>query len=385
MSIYSARKTLIEAPIIDLVESVTKLKLDKITLDTAADICKKSGFTPEAVYVDQFKKEWVSDTLGLDKDDVNYKNAFLSPSTHFITWLSKRVQDPFHVSYRAVNKATKEYGFEFASLMHKTRWVQEVAWAKKMRNDPDGITCIFANLFLMATRKNPSKVFLSLVEIGANLVEDAAFFGSNLHDLNADEIRTCNVTSADWKPLFLRYSYKNFSSKVGEMPEEKKEKAIQQVRNIYQSEIEQEGLKGSFDYINSYPLSSRLMVVMKAISRGFNSNFVCHCENIFLTELKNLKVKQEHGVSLEQTFLLWLKSASIPPIAEISDAEILRRHREVASLNSYWIANLPNDYKEFNSSSKTNFIAWRDLVLSGQREAPLNPKADYLFYLIQET
>ena len=56
MSIYSARKTLIEAPIVDLVENVTKLKLDKFTLDAAADICKAVDFDPNAGYVESFKK-----------------------------------------------------------------------------------------------------------------------------------------------------------------------------------------------------------------------------------------------------------------------------------------------------------------------------------------
>ena len=195
MSVFSAKKTLIEAPIVDLVESVTKLKLDDFTIQTAKDICIKHDFDPEQGFVDQFKKEWVSDTLGLDKSDEQYKNAFISPSTHFLTWLSQRVQNPYHVTYRAVDKASKQYGFEFASLMHRTRWVQEIAWAKKMRNDPDGITCIFANLFLMASKKNPSKVFLSLVDLGADLIEDAAYFASNIHDLNEKEIELCSVTS----------------------------------------------------------------------------------------------------------------------------------------------------------------------------------------------
>ena len=279
--------------------------------------------------------------------------------------------------------ATKEYGFEFHRLCIKRDGHKKYV-GEKMRNDPDGITCIFANLFLMASKKNPAKVFLSLVEIGANLVEDAAFFGSDLHDLGVSEIEKCSITSEEWKPLFLRYAFKNFSSKVGEMPIAKKEKAIQQVRNLYNMEYEKKALGGSFDYLNDFPLSSRLMVVMKAISRGFDSNFVCHAEAIFLNELKNLRVKQEHGSSLEQTFLLWLKSATIPHLPELADDEIKRRHKEVASINSYLIQNLPSDYQELDASNKQHFIRWRDLVLSNTRQAPLNPKSDYLFYLIQE-
>ena len=123
---------------------------------------------------------------------------------------------------------------------------------------------------------------------------------------------------------------------------------------------------------------------MKAINMGMDSNFICHAESVFINELKSLRVKKEQGKSLEQLFLTWLKSAAIPPLTSLSKKEIERRHHEVASINSYWLDNLPSDYKEFGGSEKKVFIKWRDLVLSGDRPAPINPKSDYLIYLLEE-
>ena len=379
--INNATKTLISAPVVEIKNLIRKLDVDDLTKQIVKENCDRIGYTfPNTDVVDMLRKEWINDVLTLNKKSEEFQKALKNPSEHFQIWSFTRINNPFKVSQRIIDKYTKKFGFEFTSLFEKIRWNQELSWAKKFRNHHIDDYCVFSGLFLTSCKKNSNKVFSECIEIAFELSLSGLYL-SDYHDLNSFEINKLDLSEVDWDPVFIRYSKKTFSPIIDKMNDSKKSVIAQRARDEYLKEQRTLPVNNE-EQLSSLNLSNRLLVVMKAITFGFNSNKLNYFEKEFLKNIDSLN--KNPNKSLEQYFLSWLREQNKDISISVDKEETARRIQSLSTLNSYWLNSLSDDMKELGAESRRNFTEWRDLILSNKREAPENLISDYFFYLIEE-
>ena len=379
--ITPATKVLISAPIVEIKNIIQKLNIDELTMKIVKENCDKKGYSfPNTDIIDLLRKEWINDVVTLDKKSESFKKIIANPSESFQIWVSHKINNPYQVSQRIIDKYSKKYGFEFISLFERIRWKQELAWAKRFRNHSDDDYCVFSGLFLSSCKKNVNKVFSECIELAYSLSLSGKYF-SDLHELNISEIEVYDLKTITWDPIFLRYSRKTYSHILNKMPQSKKSVIAQRARDeVFKEEKTHCNTVSKYDY----NLSTRLLVVMKSISMNLNSNQVCHYERKFMNLLKSNEITSYLNRSLEQNFLTWLKNESRNDLVKVSQKETEERNQVISTLNSHWMNSLSDDIKELGGDNRRTFSQWRDLILSEQRDAPENPVSDYLFFLITE-
>jgi hypothetical protein len=378
------KKTLVDAPVEEIKSIISKLYIDDLTKQQVEDYCDEHSYEFSNTDIFKYlKREWINEVFSLGRQSEEFQTILSHPSSHFYAWTVERVKNPFSVSSRIVHKLSKKYGFEFVSMMEKIRWKQEISWARKMRSDHDKVVCILSAIFLISAKKNPNKYFEYITDTAFDILEDENFFENDMLNMREDEILSSDFSSHDWTPIFLRFSKKHFESIISKMSDQKIEFAAKKACEDFANERYFEDLDKNLNLVNRFPLSSRLLVAMRARKMDITSNELVECEKQFKNDLKNKKYIQDINKTIDQDFISWLRTAPIKEV--ILDRKQKKQFKQnVSIINSYWIDNLPSDLKDLGGEGREIFSKWRSQVLSEQREPPIDPVTDYLFYLIEE-
>lgn len=378
------KKNLINAPLEEIKSLISQMYIDEITKEHVEEYCKthRYEFSNTDIFT-YLKKEWLNEVFSMNRNSEEFQSILAAPSSHFYHWVTDRVNEPFSISARTIRKLASKFGFEFVASMEKIRWKQEIAWARKMRYDPNDEVCVLSALFLISAKKKPNQFFGRLIEVAFDTMEEENYFDSEIHELNEEEILNSDITSQDWNPLFLRLSKDYFNPVIEKMPIKNLAIAAKKAREDFESERYFEDLNRNLFLVNKYPLSSRLLVVMRARSMNLTPNELVTLESSFKEELQNKTFVQQDSKRMDQSFMHWLKTVSVKEV--ILDRKHKKKLKQnISNINSYWLDNLPNDLKDLGGQGKGVFSRWRSEVLSDRRETPLDPVIDYLYFLIDE-
>lgn len=376
---------IIKAPVDILKEYVQKLTISHRTKSKVAFFCEEERlFVPKKDIVSLLWKEWMNDILYLGKNSEEFKKAMKDPNLEFTLWARDRVKNHYRISQKCISKLIKDYGFQFISLMEGVRWKQEIAWAKKFRNDVEDEVAILSNLFLLYTVSDPSKCFSQIIELGHELNTNSEYSDHEIHKMTPHEIADSNITSHDWTPLFLLFARKFLTKSIQNLDHKTKLSLSNKVRSEYFKDRNSDFNDFFSNYMSKYPLSSRILVILKAKSLGMDSNMLSLFEQEFFTKYSDLNLIPSHSTSLEQSFIKWMKTASIDQ-KDVDREEVSNRLHQIATLSSRWISKLPSDAKDLGGGDRMKFNTWRQSILDGNRPAPSNFITDYMFFLMDNT
>jgi hypothetical protein len=364
----------------DLVRQlVASLVVDREAMASAEKTVADAGFAKPAETSERLRKEWLNDILSDDGDII--QQAVRDPSRHFLAWLSERIKNPFHVSYRAVDRVARNQGPEAAMMLANMRWAQEIAWAHRMRADENPQIAVLASAFVEAARRDPSKAFLGLAESLEEAALEPDYASSTNHHLTADEIRD-GVGSVLWVPLFLRYARKTFLPDISKLPRKTLEALAQRAAK---EEEREKRVRLSRSFVKGLELwrpSRAISVLSLAVSLKLGSNDLVWLEERFAEAIGNGEEPVPVG-PIDTAFVLFVQRNAGDFPAPPSREEIRARIGTVASLGRRWVDMLPKDYVAMGAHRAECFAQWADGVISGAREAPADAVADYGHWLVE--
>jgi hypothetical protein len=368
-----------EAAMEKLRRRAAKLVVAPAAMEEALRVVQSAGFK-DAKDCDRLRKEWFNDVMADETDD-DYTQAARNPNRHFLDWLRKRVQQPFHVSYRQINKVARTFGTE-VSLVMASRWRQEIAWAHRLRLDTNDQIAVLAGIFLRDAKRDPGKLFVAMAESYVTAVAEDPFYANHPnHNLNEDEIREASVNGG-FNPLFLRVAQKLYYTILDKMSSVEREAVARKARQEEVTELKRLKVRRMVGYLHRFPLRHRCSVLFSVRSK-LSSNDMVLAERAFLDGLLDgsIPFDQTDEHRLPSLFTQWLATAAFPADLQ-SDQEIEDRRDAVLSLGMAWVEKLPLDLKNIGGTKRSLFNQWRAAILAGKRLPPADPLVDYAMYLL---
>lgn len=358
-----------------------RLKLSARALESASQIVAEAGLQDKDAMT-RLRKEWFNDLMA-DPSDDDYAAAIGDPDAHFLSWITLRSRLPYHVTYRAVDKAGRRCGPDLALLMVKVRWKQEVAWAQRARSSRDEVQAVLAALFIAEARRDPGKVFVSLTEEAASATATDRFYADHPnHELTAEEIRNGFGDEA-WRPVWQRYAERQFAPLLEKLSDVKLGALAKKARQDEQHEKRRMAIEQTTGYLERWPLSRRISLLHLGLKEHLSSNDVVNAERAYILALRRGTVElPASGQAVDTAFFDWMRGSDFPIDAPNED-QTAERLDAVRFLGSRWIDHLPEDLIDIGARSRVAFSEWRKQVLTGVRPPPLDPVADYGMFLLE--
>lgn len=356
------------------------LELHPSTLVSAQGIVDASQLAARDTLA-RLRREWTNDTL--HRDEI-FQEAMKNPDENFLTWLSARVQDPHHVSYRAVEKAARLYSTDFANLMHFVKWRQEVAWAQRLRADDNDRIAVLSFLFFTSSTADPSKAFLGLCESYMISLDGAVAYPNHINHKLTPEAILDGEGEQGWVPLFVCYAERAAGRQLIEMPPGHFTKLAERARNDEWTARNLRNARKVAGQIRQNPMSRLPGLIFEAVRYSLGSNDLVALEAAFLDEIEagTIAVTAADAYS---AFIRYLQGHSGDRLAPPGEPECMRRIESIRKLNNEWLNGLSSDLRQFGGGDGRLLAQWRMSVMRGDREAPVDPLVDYGFFLLERT
>lgn len=381
-TVVSDLSQMAEASTIVLRQKVEKLSVNEQTMEIARSLCEQKKFKFKGIdAADLLRKEWLNDVL-CDEPKV-YESSSQNPDKHFLSWLELRLKSPYHVSFRAVDKAFRLYGPEISMAFSQLRWHQELAWARKFRIDPSKKVSAYSSLFLAEAKRNPVKTFLSLLEIYVVRSIENEYASHRVHSMSVSDIEDSFISSKEWKPLYVTYSETAYAKLLNNLSAEQLTLVSKKARDEYEDERIQKLIDHQIEYLKLYPLQYRLTVIYQAKMFNMNSNEVIVATRRFIEDLRTRSFKFESDRRIDDMFFDWLKSA----VFNAEEACVVPGESDwikFRSIGTEWFNRLPDDCQKLGGLQRNKFFEWRKEIETGKRNFPIDMVSDYLFFLFEE-
>ena len=363
-------------------KTIEALQLSVECLETAKNLL---GDLYSVDILAKYQKDWLNDVVSLYGKEI-FETIMENPNQDFLRWLTDRIDNPYLPGHRAIRFAGQHYGFQITSLFNNVRWHQEIAWAKRMRVSEDDITACLAETWLKLTKRDPDRMFKGLLEVYTqDGIIDPRYRDSNLHFLSPDEIE--NSSEPPWKPLWLRFSEKEFKNFITATTSARRGQLADKIRSTQLNEKTSKQVLDKIDRYRKHRLVLRISVLSKAIQSGLSSDDLLEAESNFLDGLETGRLDFPKGnLSVSQMF-----SASLPKWAGIAvapnETEFFRRLRVVENIEPRWAKNLPFDIQTLGGTKVDLLFKWFDTITSDKptRLAPLDPLLDFSLFIVEDT
>jgi hypothetical protein len=364
-------------------QRVASLSLDPATLQAAEAIVKANRMVPKVV--EQLRKEWLNDMVS-HPNDGEFRLAASSPDRHFLQWIEARSKRPYHVTRRTVVAVAEKYKeTNIATKLSIVIWPQEIAWAQRMRLDPNPFTATKAALFLRETLGNPSKTFVAIADIYSEAVKHAGYSDSPVQDLSADEIRFA-AELPEFAPLFQRYAARAYADTLKNMTRDQVEKLAQRAAAEENEDRRLVAAEGIARGAQRSPMRRSVSTIRSAIAFKLDSNTTFLLEKGFVRKVEAGEVDIEPGQrTADAGFLrlladpaqrdVLLSLESIPSATDYLDMWA------IAHLNATFLDQLPPSYKPL-ACTKTQLESWQEAVVTGKRPCPYDAVSDLGFFLL---
>lgn len=328
--------------------------------------------------------DWVNDVLA-DPDPGAYGVAAAEPAKAYSAYVATRLEDPFHVSYRAVRALSKRTNEEEANAFVHLRWRQELAWAQRIRTMNSAKEAVLAHGFLMNAARNPSREFADLAHAWDAAKEDGTFLRSASHGLTAHEIRHGNTMPLH-KPVFLGMINQKRGEKLERMGLEKLSGAANAVKAIEQAEVRGVFAQKAANAARRTPLCRIMGIIGVAIETAREPDVLAADERRFLLELERGKVRCPTAGLPYNEFVDWLRAtpAGEPPPAPrpYDDAcHVLAQH---LLRPSAWLASLPADYIHAGAMDGPTYRSWIHPIATREVSTPRDLVCSYGFHLARK-
>lgn len=348
------------------------------------ETAREAGF-PDAAAADRLRKEWLNDLVA-DLSDEHFRPAAKDPDSHFLEWARQRVREPFHVTYRAVDRVSRLYGSEAGLQLVTVTWPREIASAQRLRKDENQRVAVLAALFLRGALQEPGEMFRKLADTWAAATAESPSLASSGDERSPQEIRL-SPDPLPWTPLFLRIADKTYGNAVTDMSRSKLEALAERAARDEDRDLAKIAAARSAAHARRSPLSRMPGVISRAAALGMESNVLLDAERDFLARLELGEIPLLPGTALPyREFIGFLEAGSLRCAAPATkEDEAARRGRVdllVRSRAKGWIDSLPREFGDFGARRKDRFEQWHLQVAEGVRPAPVDPVVDYGHFLI---
>lgn len=361
---------------------VASLALSPDTLSKAEEIVKSNRMM--AKVVDPLRREWLNDML-THPNAGEFRLAVSDPDAHFLKWIETRSRFPYHVTRRTVEALSQKFGADTASKLSIVVWPQEIAWAQRMRLDPNPFTATKAALFLRETMGNPSKTFAALADIYSDAIMRVGYLDCPVQDMSAAEIRFSS-TLPEFAPLFQRYAARAYAETLKSMSREQVEKLAARAaveenedrRLVAASDIARGALRS--------PMRRNLSTIRTAVMFKLSSNSTFLLERGFLRKVEAGEVDIDPGMrSADAGFMRLMADApsrdAVLAMEAIPSDKDYMDIWDIAHLDMEFVSALPPSFKPLAPTSK-QMEGWQEAIVEGKRSRPYDAVSDFGFYLI---
>lgn len=333
-------------------------------------------------YADTLRKEWLSD-IAVEKDRAILSRVRSDPDRAFLEWIAVRTENPYHITPRAIAEITELYGYENAMRARDIVWPQEIAWAKLYRLSSNDDYSWRAGIFLGAALAKPREVFLGVVEHWFRRIAEDPAFGDIWQQSLKPEIIWPAMTEApeDFVPTCILYTNEvNLPDAFAKKPEGIDLAVRAKKYRLIDAKDRRAAVGSRFARdLEAMRLYRDSSIARYAIGREFSSNEVILGYEEFIGHVRRGAVDLEN-TTLQHAFLKFLGDATVflddPTEGEKSD-----RLYDILQIGSSWVANLPAEILDLGGRARENLERWKNLIIQGHRQAPIEPVFDYYFFL----
>jgi hypothetical protein len=289
------------------------------------------------------------------------------------------------VTRRTVAAVGGKYGTDTATKLSIVIWPQEIAWAQRMRLDPNPFTATKSALFLRETVGNPSKTFAAISDIYSDAIMRVGYLDSPVQDLSAAEIRFA-ADLPEFAPLFQRYAARAYADTLKNMTRDQVEKLAQRAAAEENEDRRLVAAEGIARGAQRSPMRRSVSTIRTAIAFKLDSNTTFLLETAFIRKVEAGEVDIEPGQrTADAGFLrliadpaqrdMVLSMESLPTTADYMDTW------EIAHLNGTFLDQLPPSYKPL-ACNKAQLESWQESVVTGKRPCPYDAVSDLGFFLL---
>lgn len=372
------------------------LSVDDHTLRLAQTKCEKAGAPFSAHWV---RSEWRSEVVANRHDEAALSKAIDSPSVSFLQYVNRVLAAPTEPAPRVIKALVERFGFEFVSMMHKTRWPRELAWVDRYRAHPDDIVAILAHSFgqiilpeqmeLPKEQRDPSRrgvnhIFSRLVEYAHNTAFSITVLDKDPYlALSVAEIAEETLPDGDWFPLAISY----MSANLGEKLRSKKSQAIaaqaELIREKYREERRTTAAEALISELVARPLTRQIMPQTIAVSLGLNATQMTALHDRFIADIRAMRVVTDLAGSEREFVMAMTKAQKTPPEGNLSPASAAEIKQDLRLIGKAWFNRLDPSLREHYEADRGDLLnQWRDAIETGKRPIPSDLAVDYSLFLI---
>lgn len=359
---------------------VARLKVRPETALQVAEILADSN-SKEMDY-NRLYQEWVNETVVV-LSQVGNKDVLQDPDAAFVAWVRNRVKSPFHIGLNVHNAVRTAYGDEVSLAFRNAIWPQEIAWAQRMRGDESERIAVLAETWLKATTRDAARMFRSMIEIYVGQASfDASYIKSPLNLLSVDEILDGDITTAHWRPLWLRSAEKEFGAKINQLPRVTMAKMADRIRLLSTNEKTARRNARFASHLRRFRPSLVPGVMRAAVRNALSSDDLILGESDFIGRVSSGVIPLETSrLPGWQIFLTEIKRwAGMSPM--LDEAGRNARIQAVFMLPPYWHDGVPSEFKDIGGS-QDEMVRWASDIISGLRYPPSDHLVDYGLWLIE--
>lgn len=330
--------------------------------------------------------EWRRELLGCTAKDMEPLLASLDdPGSHYLAWLERRLEDPYHVSSVAFDKAVRRIGYKNGNLLVHVRWGQELAWARRLRSSSDDRDAVISQAFLVAAARDPGAEFLKLADAMIRAGDDLRYVLDPRHMYSSYEIDD-GMGDGEFSPLFLRHGRMALAAKLDAMQSRDLAAAAAAVRKAQNAEVALRTRMRLAMAVRSVNLARNTGIIKVAIEVGFDSDSLAEAQEEFARDLERGEVGVGAATGLPlMEFYAWLRtrkpgrqSLGDPHAGIVASATLL----SIVSRPERWLDTLPADYALMHPRDPATFHGWLQPLADGSRTFPQDPVLDYGFCLV---
>jgi hypothetical protein len=363
-------------------ERVASLAVKPETIEAAERVVKANRMV--AKIVEPLRKEWLNDMI-THPNAGEFRLAAVDPDAHFLKWIETRSRHPYHVTRRTVAAVGDDYGTDTATKLSIVVWPQEIAWAQRMRLDPNPFTATKAALFLRETVGNPSKTFTAIANMYSDAIMRVGYLDSPVQEMSAAEIRFA-TDLPEFAPLFQRYAARAYAETLKDMTRDQVEKLAARAAAEENEERRLVAAAGIARGAARSPMRRSVSTIRTAISFKLDSNSTYLLETAFIRKVEAGEVDIDPGqrtadagflrliADLEQRKVV-LDMEPLPSPAQYMDTW------EIANLNGSFLDQMPPSYKALGCT-KAQLESWQEAVVLGKRALPFDAVSDLGFFLL---